>query len=61
MKETNGQHIISLFEQWAPKSLAVEGDPVGLQIGTLNKTSYKSAGYIRCESKTVEEAIEQWL
>ena len=34
MKETNGQHIISLFEQWAPKSLAVEGDPVGLQIGT---------------------------
>lgn len=57
MKETNGQHIISLFEQWAPKSLAVEGDPVGLQIGTLNKTITKVLVTLDVNLKTVEEAI----
>lgn len=57
MKETNGQHIISLFEQWAPKSLAVEGDPVGLQIGTLNKTITKVLVTLDVNLDTVEEAI----
>ena len=57
MKETNGQHIISLFEQWAPKSLAVEGDPVGLQIGTLNKTVSKVLVTLDVNLDTVEEAI----
>ena len=57
MKETNGQHIISLFEQWAPKSLAVDGDPVGLQIGTLNKTITKVLVTLDVNLDTVEEAI----
>lgn len=57
MKEANGQHIISLFEQWAPKSLAVEGDPVGLQIGTLNKTVTKVLVTLDVNLATVEEAI----
>lgn len=57
MKETNGQHIISLFEQWAPKSLAVEGDPVGLQIGTLNKTVKRVLVTLDVNLETVEEAI----
>lgn len=58
MKETNGQHIISLFEQWAPKSLAVDGDPVGLQIGTLNKTITKVLVTLDVNLDTVEEAIK---
>ena len=33
--------LVELFEKWAPKSLAYEGDPIGLQIGTLNKTVSK--------------------
>jgi len=57
MKETNGQHIISLFEQWAPKYLAVEEDPVGLQIGTLNKTITKVLVTLDVNLDTVEEAI----
>ncbi|TXK89480.1 Nif3-like dinuclear metal center hexameric protein, partial [Parageobacillus sp. SY1] len=33
----SGHEIIQLFEQFAPKHLAMEGDRIGLQIGTLNK------------------------
>lgn len=57
MKETNGQHIISLFEQWAPIDLAVDGDPVGLQIGTLTKTVSKVLVTLDVNLETVEEAI----
>ncbi|SDM84954.1 dinuclear metal center protein, YbgI/SA1388 family [Psychrobacillus sp. OK028] len=57
MKETNAQHIISLFEQWAPKSLAVDGDPVGLQVGTLNKKVTKILVTLDVNLDTVEEAI----
>lgn len=59
MKQTNGQQIISLFEQWAPKSLAVEGDSVGLQIGTLNKPVFKVLVTLDVNTKVVQEAIEQ--
>lgn len=58
MKQTNGQQIISLFEQWAPKSLAVEGDSVGLQIGTLNKPVSKVLVTLDVNPKVVQEAIE---
>ena len=59
MKQTNGQTIISLFEQWAPRSLAVEGDPVGLQIGTLNKPVSRVLVTLDVNPKVVKEAIEQ--
>ncbi|WP_449537003.1 Nif3-like dinuclear metal center hexameric protein [Ferdinandcohnia sp. Marseille-Q9671] len=36
-KIPNGHEVIQLFEQFSPKHLAVEGDKIGLQIGTLNK------------------------
>ena len=38
MKKINGFEIIQLFEEFSPKKYALEGDPNGLQIGTLNKT-----------------------
>lgn len=59
MKQTNGQTIISLFEQWAPRSLAVEGDPVGLQVGTLNKPVTRVLVTLDVNPKVVDEAIEQ--
>jgi dinuclear metal center YbgI/SA1388 family protein len=33
----NGQTVIQLFEQWAPRRFAVPDDRIGLQLGTLNK------------------------
>lgn len=59
MKQTNGQQIISLFEQWAPKSLAVEGDSIGLQVGTLNKPVSKVLVTLDVNPKVVKEAIEE--
>ncbi len=37
MKTVNGHEIIQLFEEFSPKHLAEEGDPIGLQIGRLNE------------------------
>jgi dinuclear metal center YbgI/SA1388 family protein len=59
MKYPNGQQLIEIFEQWAPKSLAVDEDPVGLQIGTLNKTISKVLVTLDVNPKVVAEAIEQ--
>ena len=59
MKPANGQHIISIFEHWAPRSLAVEGDPVGLQVGTLNKQINKVLVTLDVNMAVVDEAIEQ--
>ncbi|SER82817.1 Nif3-like dinuclear metal center hexameric protein [Psychrobacillus sp. OK032] len=58
MKQPNGQQIISLFEQWAPKSLAVEGDSIGLQVGTLNKPVSKVLVTLDVNQKVVQEALE---
>ena len=33
----NGQTVVQLMEQLAPKHYAVENDKIGLQLGTLNK------------------------
>ncbi|WP_313891848.1 Nif3-like dinuclear metal center hexameric protein [Psychrobacillus sp.] len=59
MKQTNGQQLIDLFEKWAPRSLAVEGDSVGLQIGTLNKPISKVLVTLDVNDKVIDEAIEQ--
>lgn len=58
MKQTNGQHIISMFEEWAPRSLAVEGDSVGLQIGRLDKIVNRVLVTLDVNEDVVEEAIE---
>lgn len=59
MKETNGQHLISFFEEWAPRSLAVEGDSVGLQIGRLDKPVTKVLVTLDVNNEVVDEAIEK--
>ncbi|RXI99419.1 Nif3-like dinuclear metal center hexameric protein [Anaerobacillus alkaliphilus] len=55
----NGNTIIQAFEGWSPKSLAVEGDKVGLQIGTLNKPIRKVMVVLDLLDSVVEEAIKE--
>ncbi len=59
MKLANGQTIIQAFEAWSPKSLAVEGDKIGLQIGTLNKPIAKVMVVLDLLEEVVDEAIQQ--
>ncbi|ARA86457.1 MULTISPECIES: Nif3-like dinuclear metal center hexameric protein [Bacillus] len=56
-KTINGHEIIQLFEQFSPKSYAVEGDKIGLQIGTLNKTVSNVMVTLDVLEETVDEAI----
>jgi dinuclear metal center YbgI/SA1388 family protein len=58
-KLANGQTIIQAFEKLAPKSLAVEGDKIGLQIGTLNKPIRKVMIALDVLDEVVDEAIEE--
>lgn len=52
-----GKKIIQEFEQFSPPSLAVEGDKIGLQIGTLDKPVSKVLVTLDVSRKVVEEAI----
>lgn len=58
-KLAHGQAIIQAFEGWSPKSLAVEGDKIGLQIGTLNKPIKKVMIVLDLLEKVVDEAIKE--
>ncbi|MDQ0339657.1 dinuclear metal center YbgI/SA1388 family protein [Caldalkalibacillus uzonensis] len=53
----HAQTVIQWLEQFAPKSLAVEKDPIGLQIGTLNKKVNKVLITLDVTPAVVEEAI----
>lgn len=57
-KQTNGQQLIEIFERWAPKSLAMDNDPIGLQIGTLNKPISKVLVTLDVNPSIVDEAIQ---
>ncbi|TWT26171.1 Nif3-like dinuclear metal center hexameric protein [Planomicrobium sp. CPCC 101110] len=57
MKVPNGQQIIEEFEKWSPKHLAVEGDPVGLHVGTLNKKVERVLVTLDVNDKVADEAI----
>ncbi|MEW9500448.1 Nif3-like dinuclear metal center hexameric protein [Jeotgalibacillus marinus] len=58
-KKVNGHEIIQLFEQFSPKKLAVEGDPIGLQIGRLNQPVEKVLVALDVLEEVVDEAIER--
>lgn len=57
MKKVNGYEIINLFEQWSPKKYAMEGDPVGLHIGALNRTVEKVLITLDVNEAVIDEAI----
>ncbi|TYP77991.1 Nif3-like dinuclear metal center hexameric protein [Paenibacillus methanolicus] len=53
----NGQTVIQLMEQLAPKHYAVENDRIGLQLGTLQKDITKVLIALDVTDEVVEEAI----
>ncbi|MFB0832407.1 Nif3-like dinuclear metal center hexameric protein [Brevibacillus laterosporus] len=55
----NGQTIIQLVERLAPKSLAMEWDKIGLQVGTLQKPVQKVMTALDVNEEVVEEAIQK--
>lgn len=59
MKDVNGHEIIQLFESWSPKSYALEGDSVGLQIGRLNRAISNVLITLDVTESVVLEAIEK--
>lgn len=59
MKTPNGHEIIQLFEQFAPKRLAMEGDKIGLQIGRLNKKIKRVMIALDVLENVIDEAIEK--
>ena len=59
MKNVNGHEIIQLFEEWAPKKLAMDGDPIGLHIGQLNRPVEKVLVTLDVNEAVVDEAIER--
>lgn len=58
MSELRGTDLIARFEQFAPRWLAEEGDPIGLALGTLNKTIKKVMVTLDVRPEIVAEAIE---
>ncbi|MFZ4452002.1 Nif3-like dinuclear metal center hexameric protein [Salibacterium aidingense] len=59
MKPANGQAVIQAFEQWAPKSLALEGDKAGLMLGTLNKPVRQVMTALDVSEEVVDEAVRK--
>ena len=59
MKTPNGYEVIQLFENFSPKYLAAEGDPIGLQIGTLSKKVKKVIVALDVTEEVVDEAITE--
>ncbi|MBU8916476.1 Nif3-like dinuclear metal center hexameric protein [Bacillus sp. FJAT-29953] len=59
MKKANGHEIIQLFEKFAPKSLAMEGDKIGLQIGRLNQKVERVMIALDILDSVIDEAIEK--
>lgn len=51
--------FIVQYESFCPKELALEGDPVGLQIGSLNQEIKKVLVTLDIREQTVQEAIDQ--
>ncbi|MCA9764991.1 MAG: Nif3-like dinuclear metal center hexameric protein [Carnobacterium sp.] len=59
MKSILGHDLIQKFEEFAPTYLAEEGDPVGLAIGTLNKSVKKVLITLDVRPEVVQEAISK--
>lgn len=52
-----GQTVIQIFEQFAPKHIALADDKIGLQLGTLQKEIQKVMIALDINEEVVEEAI----
>ncbi|MGG3574731.1 Nif3-like dinuclear metal center hexameric protein [Bacillus gobiensis] len=59
MSKQSGTDFIKWFEDFCPPSYAVEGDPIGLQIGTLHKEVKKVMITLDVSENVVKEAIKE--
>jgi dinuclear metal center YbgI/SA1388 family protein len=59
LKHVNGHEIIQLFESWSPKNFALDEDPVGLQIGQLNRAVKQVLVTLDVTPEVVQEAIDK--
>jgi len=59
VKKVNGHEIITLFEKWSPKRFAMDGDPVGLHIGQLNRTVENVLVTLDVNEEVIDEAIRK--
>lgn len=59
MNNVTGFEFIKKFEEFAPQTLAAEGDPVGLHIGDLNRPIERLMITLDVRPEVVEEAIEK--
>ncbi|MFC4320805.1 Nif3-like dinuclear metal center hexameric protein [Litchfieldia salsa] len=57
IKVPNGHEVIQVFEAFSPKKFAVEGDKIGLQIGSLNKPINRIMTALDVNEDVIEEAI----
>ncbi|MDP4550303.1 Nif3-like dinuclear metal center hexameric protein [Alkalihalobacillus macyae] len=58
-KLASGQAIIQEFESWSKKKYAEDGDPIGLQVGSLNKKINKVMTALDVLPNVVDEAIRE--
>lgn len=58
-KIPNGFQVIEIFDQFAPMSLALDGDQFGLQIGTLHKPIHNVMVTLDVLEEVVEEAVDK--
>lgn len=49
--------VFSFIEQWAPKALAYDWDPIGLQVGSYNHQVKKVMVTLDVDMRVIEEAI----
>ncbi|MET3682436.1 dinuclear metal center YbgI/SA1388 family protein [Alkalibacillus flavidus] len=59
MAQTTANDIIKLLESFAPKKLAFDGDPIGLQVGDLNQPVNRVMIALDVLEGVVDEAIEK--
>ncbi|WP_078545602.1 Nif3-like dinuclear metal center hexameric protein [Litchfieldia alkalitelluris] len=57
-KVPNGHEVIQLFESYSPKKFALEGDKIGLQIGSLNKPIHQLMIALDVTESVIDEAID---
>ncbi|QQK75840.1 Nif3-like dinuclear metal center hexameric protein [Salicibibacter cibarius] len=55
----SARNVVSLLEKWSPQHLAMEGDPVGLMLGTLDKPVKNVLVTLDVTEAVVAEAVEQ--
>ncbi|WP_054950008.1 Nif3-like dinuclear metal center hexameric protein [Numidum massiliense] len=56
-----GENIVRIFDTYVPPHLAVEGDRIGLQVGTLKKEVKKVMLALDVTMEVVEEAIRNHI